>query len=224
MVISVVIISFFLFLVYRNTIYFRYDPKLWITVLRPFPNQYTLIAYSRYLSFEQFESLEELWFYLVIHRQIYYFIKEVDHKSVIDQLVSRFQLRELQKIFNYHVYWEHKSIVEYMMNSSLLFQYPAYTDLHRLVAEEKWGCFEMITNHLLNAFDDIFEKLPVESYPCMLELARRLKVNQKLEHNPKIKQYVTNYNKETMKRIEPFMKYERLPQDLNHLVAGYLLY
>jgi hypothetical protein len=204
--------------------YFRYDLKLWITILRLYPNHYTLIAYSRYLSFEQFGSLEELWFYLVMHRQIYYFIEDVDHRAVIDKLFTRLQIRELQHIFNYHVYWEHKSIVKYMMNSGLLFQYPTYTDLHTLVSEEKWGCFDMITGHLFNAFDDIFEKLPIDSYSCILELARRLKDNKKLDHNPKIKQYVSEYNKQTMKRIDPFIKYERLPQDLNNLVAGYLLY
>lgn len=224
MVISVVILAFFLFLVYRKTLYFRYDPKLWITVLHTFHNQYTLIAYSRYFSFEQFGSLEELWFYLVIHRQIYYFIKEVDHSEVIDQLVSRFQFRELQNIFNYHVYWENKAIVDYMMKSSIFFQYPNYPDLHRLVEEEKWSCFDMITGHVFTEFDNLFDKLPVDSYPCMLELARRLKHSNKLKYNPKLNQYVVEYNKKTMARIEPFMKYQRLPQDLNHLVAGYLLY
>ena len=72
--------------------------------------------------------------------------------------------------------------------------------------------------------DTIFDKINPDSYSCVLELGRRLKENHKLFYNPKIKSYLEIHNTETMKQLVPFMKQERLPQDINHLVASYLLY
>jgi hypothetical protein len=73
-------------------------------------------------------------------------------------------------------------------------------------------------------FDQIFDKIPEESYPCVLELSRQLRRKKILDYNPKIKKYVDLHNRETMKNLEPFMKDQRLPQDISNLVASYLLY
>jgi hypothetical protein len=155
---------------------------------------------------------------------VYYFIDLVKPSIVLDKLRNSLSIYPLQQIFNYSVYWENRKIVHYMMTTNILFVYPIYNNLYSLVADKKWGCFDLVTRNMLYEFDDIFEKLPEECYPNILELGRRLKRLNKLDFNDKIKAYLHNHNLETMKNLEAFMKYERLPLDVSKLVASYLLY
>jgi hypothetical protein len=171
-----------------------------------------------------YDTLEELWIGLITVQQIYYFIEEVNSFSVIDRLMNSLNLFDIDKIFHYQVYWENQTLVRYMLKKNILLHYPTYPYFHTLIADQKWGCFDLVTKTMFDEFDTIFDKINPESYSCVLELGRRLKESYKIIYNPNIKSYLERHNTETMKQLVPFMKQERLPQDINHLVASYLLY
>ena len=208
---------------YRKTVYFRFEPRLSIIILKN-NNGYTLISYSNGFTFDAYDTLEELWVGLITTHHIYYFIDQVNSFSVLDKLMQRLQLFDIDKIFHYQVYWENKTLVHYMLKKNILLHYPTYPHFHTLISDQKWGCFDLVTSTMFDEFDSVFDKLNPDSYSCVLELGRRLKESHKLVYNPKVKSYLEKHNMETMKQIEPFMEQERLPQDINHLVASYLLY
>jgi hypothetical protein len=222
MILPLFTVALFAFL-YRKTVYCRIEPRLSIIIFKN-NNGYTLITYSNRFTFDAYDTLEELWVGLITIHRIYYFIDAVDSKSVIDKLMRKLQLFDIDKIFHYQVYWENQSLVRYMLKKNILLHYPTYPHIHTLIADQKWGCFDLVTTLMFDEFDTIFDKINPDSYSCVLELGRRLKESYKLFYNPKIKSYLEQYNTETMKRLVPFMEQERLPQDINHLVASYLLY
>jgi hypothetical protein len=111
-----------------------------------------------------------------------------------------------------------------MLKKNILLHYPTYPHIHTLIAEQKWGCFDLVTTLMFDEFDTIFDKINPDSYSCVLELGRRLKENHKIIYNPKIKSYLERYNTETMTQLEPFMDNVLLPLDINKLVSSYLIY
>ena len=208
---------------YRRTTYCRFEPKLSIIIIQT-NNGYLLLTYSMNFCIKYYDTLEQLWIHLVQHNRIYYFIDAVKSEQVIDYFMRHLDLYQVEQLFHYHVYWENKGLVRYMMKKNVLLHYPVYPNFYSLIVDEKWTCFTMVTEMMWDEFDTIFEKISPDSSRCVLELSRILRSRQILQYNPKIKKYVEDHNKKTMARIEPFMKDQRLPQDLNHLVASYLLY
>lgn len=208
---------------YRRTTYFRFDPKLSIIIIRA-NNGYLLLTYNTTFHFEHYATLENLWVYLVGQHRIYYFIDGVKPEKVVDQLMNQLHLYQVEQLFHYHIYWENKSLVHYMMKKNILLHNSSYPNFYSLVVDKKWKCFGIVTNLMWDEFDVIFDKISPESYDCVLDLSRILRYRKILDYNPKIKKYVENHNLETMKKIEPFMNHKRLPLDVCKLVATYLLY
>jgi len=208
---------------YRRTTYCCLEPKLSIIILKN-NNGYTLITYSNRFAINSYDTLEDLWVGLITVHHIYYIIDAVDSFAVVDKLMRKLQLFDIEKLFHSHVYWENKPLVSYMLKKNILLHYPTYPHIHTLIADQKWGCFDLVTTIMFDEFDTIFDKIHPDSYSCVLELGRRLKKSDKINFNPKINKFLDEYNLKTMKQLQPFMEQERLPQDLNHLVASYLLY
>jgi len=222
MILPLLTIALFTFL-YRQIVYYRFEPRLSIIILKN-NNGYTLITYSNRFTLNFYNTLEDLWIGLITNHHIYYFIDKVNSFDVVDRLMRKLQLFDIEKMFHYHVYWENQPLVLYMLKKNILLHYPTYPHIHTLIAEQKWGCFDLVTTLMFDEFDTIFDKINPDSYSCVLELGRRLKENHKIIYNPKIKSYLERYNTETMTQLEPFMDNVLLPLDINKLVSSYLIY
>lgn len=226
MILSIATLALLVFL-YRQIIYCRIDPLLSIIIIKN-NNGYSLFTYSnisRQFNLETFSSLEHLWTHLVTEYRVYHIIDQVDSFKVVDRLMNGLHLYPVEKMFHYHVYWENEKLVRYMLRKNILLQFVTYPDFHILVADQKWLCFDLVTSLMSEEFDTIFDKLHPDQYHCVLELGRRLRLKlPSLCLTPKIKQYLDDHNKNTMKQLEPFMNNQVLPLDVNKLVASYLLY
>jgi len=148
----------------------------------------------------------------------------VKSEQVVDKLMRGLHLYQVEKLFHYHVYWENKPLVQYMMRKNVLLHNSVYDEFYSLVVDKKWKCFGIVTNLMWDEFDVIFDKISPDFYHRVLDLSRILRARKILEYNPKIKKYVEDHNLETMKQLHPFMSHKRLPLDVCKLVASYLLY
>ncbi len=222
MILPLLTISLVIFL-YRKIIYYRIDPALSIIIIKN-NNGYSLLTYSNRFTFDTYETLEELSKNLVIKHRVYYLIDQVDGYKVVDYLMRGLHLSSIEKMFHYHVYWENKELVLYMLRKNILLQFVTYPDFHILVTDKKWRCFDLVTSLMAEEFDTIFDKLHPDNYDCILELGRRLKKQHKLFYNPKIQNFLNEHNLEIMKQLQPFINNEILPLDVNKMIASYLLY